>query len=248
MVSPSRRKKRGDDRRVQAVRLSKASQMDFIRILRSLEEFLYEVMTWLVFYPRTFLRSALHPIATLDYSRAELRKPEDEQFLDALSAPLFLMLTLLISHAIELGVHLHPLLGTSGLPGRLGASDQNLVIVRSLMFAVFPLMFAVEQVKNAGATLTKKTLRGPFFGECYPASVFSLLTGIGGTIIQAWPARTAIGWSLMAVAALWYITVQTVWLRRFNKSWARAVLTTLACFSKATAVVIVVALGIVLAK
>jgi len=27
--------------------------MDFLRIIRSLEELLYEVMTWLVFYPRT---------------------------------------------------------------------------------------------------------------------------------------------------------------------------------------------------
>ena len=71
--------------------LNKASQMDFIRILRSLEEFLYEVMTWLVFYPRTLLRSAARPIEILDYSRADLRKPEEEQCQDALSAPLFLI-------------------------------------------------------------------------------------------------------------------------------------------------------------
>ena len=222
--------------------------MDFIRIIRSLEEFLYEVMTWLVFYPRTFLRTALHPIATLDYSRAELRKPEEEQYLEALSAPLFLMLTLLISHLIELAAHLHPFTGAGGLPERLFASDQNLVIVRSLMFAVFPLMFAVEQVKDTGLALTRKTLRGPFFGECYPASVFSLVFGIGGTTVQAWPAHRLAGWILMAAAALWYIVLQTIWLRRFNRSWGRAVLVTLACFGKATTVVLVAALGIVLAR
>ena len=39
--------------------------MDFMRILRSLEEFLYEVMTWLVFYPRTMWRALRHPIEML---------------------------------------------------------------------------------------------------------------------------------------------------------------------------------------
>jgi hypothetical protein len=27
--------------------------MDFVKIIRSVEEFLYEAMTWLLFYPRT---------------------------------------------------------------------------------------------------------------------------------------------------------------------------------------------------
>jgi len=26
--------------------------MDFVKIIRSIEEFLYEAMTWLLFYPR----------------------------------------------------------------------------------------------------------------------------------------------------------------------------------------------------
>lgn len=59
--------------------LNKASQMDFMRILRSVEAFLYKVMTWLVFYPRTLIRTALRPIGMLEYSRAELRKPEESR-------------------------------------------------------------------------------------------------------------------------------------------------------------------------
>jgi hypothetical protein len=220
--------------------------MDFMRILRSLEEFLYEAMTWLVFYPRTLLRTALHPIATLEYSRAELRKPEEEQYQDSLSAPLFLMLTLVISHAIELALHLHPFQGKGHAAETLLGSDQNLVILRSLMFAVFPLMFALEQVKDSKAALTRKTLRGPFFGECYPASVFCLVFGVGGTTIQAWPAHAPIGWLIMAGASLWYLVLQVVWLKRFNASWLRAGLVATGCFLKAALVVLGIAVAIVL--
>jgi hypothetical protein len=45
--------------------------MDFIKVIRSLEELLYEVMTWLVFYPRTMWRIVAHPAATTRYSEDE---------------------------------------------------------------------------------------------------------------------------------------------------------------------------------
>lgn len=226
--------------------LNKASQMDFLRLLRSLEEFLYEVMTWLVFYPRTLLRSMLRPIEILEYSRAELRKPEEEQFQDALSAPLFLMLTLVISHGLELALAAHPFAdGSRG--ASLFGSYQNLVLLRSLMFAAFPLMFALQQVKDSRQALTRQTLRGPFFGECYPASVFCLVFGVGGTLAQSFPRRAAVGWALMALASLWYVVLQTLWLKRFNNGWGRAVLVAVGAFLKASLVVLLVATGVALA-
>jgi hypothetical protein len=227
--------------------LNKVSQMDFIRILRSLEEFLYEVMTWLVFYPRTLLRTAFRPIEILEYSRAELRKPEEEQFQDTLSAPLFLLLSLVISHLIELALHLHPFANAGHAAETLLGSDQNLVILRSLMFAVFPLMFALEQVKDSKSALTRKTLRGPFFGECYPASVFCLAFGIGGTIVQARPPLAPVGVAVMLLATAWYVGAQIVWLKRFNASWARAGLVTAGCFLKAAFIVLIAAVGVALA-
>ncbi|PVM92744.1 hypothetical protein DDF67_05090 [Caulobacter endophyticus] len=229
------------------VQMNKASSMDFMRILRSLEEFLYEVMTWLVFYPRTLLRTALHPIEILDYSRAELRKAEDDQYQETISAPLFLMLSLVISHGVELALHLHPFANVGHGAEKLVGSDQNLIILRSLMFAVFPLMFALEQVRDAKQTLTRKSLRGPFYGECYPASVFCLVFGIGGTIDQAWPDKRAAGWAIMAVAIVWYLLVQIVWLKRFNDRWSRAIGVAVLCFLKASMVVFIVAVAVSLA-
>ncbi|WP_184717672.1 hypothetical protein [Caulobacter sp.] len=227
--------------------IPKASQMDFIRILRSLEEFLYEVMTWLVFYPRTLLRTAFRPVEVLEYSRTEMRKPEEEQFQDALSAPLFLMLTLVISHTLELVVA--PKVFDVGGPAaaRLFGSYQNLVILRSLMFAAFPLMFALQQVKDTKQALTRQTLRGPFFGECYPAAVFCLVFGIGATLAQGFPHHRPIGWMCMAVATVWYLVLQVIWLKRFNERWSRAILVTATSFLKALVVVLIVSVSVALA-
>ena len=35
--------------------------MDFLKIVKSIEELLYEVMAWLVFYPKTLWRVIAHP-------------------------------------------------------------------------------------------------------------------------------------------------------------------------------------------
>ena len=75
--------------------------MDFIRILRSFEELLYELMTWIVLYPRTLWRSAVSPLGMLRYSLREVNDSPEEQYTETLSPVLFLMLTLALSHAID---------------------------------------------------------------------------------------------------------------------------------------------------
>jgi hypothetical protein len=45
--------------------------MGFVQLLRSIENLLYEIMTWLVFYPRTLWRVDCHPLAVLSYSDVE---------------------------------------------------------------------------------------------------------------------------------------------------------------------------------
>lgn len=62
--------------------------MDFLRILKSFEEFLYEAMTWLVFYPRTMWRAVTRPAAMMDYARTELRDDLEDQYKDTISPPL----------------------------------------------------------------------------------------------------------------------------------------------------------------
>ena len=53
--------------------------MDLIRLLRSLEEFLYELVGWLVFYPRTLWRVLVRPGGVAQYTRREFANHQSRQ-------------------------------------------------------------------------------------------------------------------------------------------------------------------------
>ncbi len=78
--------------------------MIFFHILKSLDELLYELMTWLFFYPVTLWRALRHPLRMMEYARTELRKNPEDQFRETLRPPIFLLVTLVIAHIVELDV------------------------------------------------------------------------------------------------------------------------------------------------
>lgn len=189
--------------------------MDFLRIVRSLEEFLYEVMSWLVFYPRTMWRAIRHPLQILRYSEAEMSDQPDKQFTDLLSPPLFLMITILLSHAIEVGSHQSLPAPTTSLGKELMASEQNLLILRSILFAIYPLMFAMRRLKRQKLPLDRETLRKPFFAQCYIAAPAALVLGIAAILVRAQAVEAQLAGVLVTVIAVgWYVGVEAAWLRR----------------------------------
>lgn len=78
--------------------------MDFMNLLRSAELLLYEVVSWLVFYPLTLWRCIMRPTAMIAYAEQELTRPPEDQFAEALSPPIFLFLTLVIAHMVQSGI------------------------------------------------------------------------------------------------------------------------------------------------
>ena len=78
--------------------------MNFFNLLQSLDELLYEVMSWLVFYPITLWRTLVRPLQMMDYSDVEQGDASDQQYTDTLSPPLFLLLSLILVHGVELAV------------------------------------------------------------------------------------------------------------------------------------------------
>jgi len=44
--------------------------MDFLKIVRSIEGLLYEVMSWIIFYPTTMWRVIRHPLTMMKYSES----------------------------------------------------------------------------------------------------------------------------------------------------------------------------------
>ena len=69
--------------------------MPFILFLKSFEVLLFEIMSWLVFYPRTMWRSVRHPQRMMKQAESEVALPPAEQFRDVVSPPIFLLLTVI---------------------------------------------------------------------------------------------------------------------------------------------------------
>ena len=216
--------------------------MDFLKLIQSLDELLYEIMSWLIFYPVTLWRALTRPLKMMDYSEAELGDPAERQYTDTLSPPLFLLLSLLLSHFLEIGLNIDPVAQANA--SILQMSEQNLLVFRSLVFALFPLMFALRYVKASGLSLSRTTLRAPFFIECYPASVFALLLQIGMTMERGLQHGRIAGGVLAVAATVWYLAVQTAWLSRGDKSRWKAFSIALWQLVKALAIILLVAIGL----
>jgi hypothetical protein len=188
--------------------------MHFMGLLKSLDELLYEVMSWLVFYPITLWRVLRRPLVMMDYSDRELRQESAEQYTDTLTPPLFLLISLLLSHMLELAF-----VGDSSLVqsdhglAALVKDDTSLMILRLVTFSVFPLMFAVRLVRAQRRSLTRESLRPAFYAQCYAAAPFALLIGIATlltTLRHLFWARP-VGLALLVLTLLIYGVVQSRW-------------------------------------
>lgn len=188
--------------------------MDLLRIIRSIEELIYELTSWLIFYPRMIWASIHRPFQMMDYVAAEELQSVDEQFDDALSPPLMLFVTIVLAHVIEIGSVgvAHP---QGGAIATIFASEEALLLFRALLFSLFPLLGAVAVVKASKTPITRASLRTPFFSLCILAAPFALLQSIGGVVfLSSLPGAGVIGPALMGVAATVYLVRQAIWMRR----------------------------------
>lgn len=184
--------------------------MDFIKILRSFEEFLYEVMTWLLFYPRTMARVVWDPLGMMAYSDREQFDREQDKYTDALSPPLFMMLSILLAHIVELWFQQNIAL-REGFRSMF-QTDQSFLLLRCAVFGIYPMIFAVALVRRQGLALDRETLRAPFFAQCYVTAPFAMVLGVAGIGARMTSVLVVSGSSLIFLVALgWFLTVQTRW-------------------------------------
>src|SRR5262245_15774466 len=153
--------------------------MDFFKFIQSLDELLFEMVSWLLFYPLTLWRMVRSPLKTMTSAELELHEAEKRQFDDTIPPPLFLALTLIIINIVEL-----VLLGRSHLAivnPRLSetiGSDVNLIIFRTLVVSLLPLTAAVRLARARGLHLDRPTIKPAFYAQCYAASLFAILLAL----------------------------------------------------------------------
>jgi hypothetical protein len=195
--------------------------MDFMRVLRSFEELLYEVASWLVFYPLTMWKALRRPQAMMRYADAELADTPEAQYTDTLSPPLFLLVSLLLAHGAELAVKGQ---GVAWSRPALLASDANLLAFRALSFAIFPLLMSVQLLHRRGVPIDRRTLRPPFYSQCYAVAPPALGVSLGALMAGFHRLPLAAGLAVVAGSLAWYVTVEARWFAAdLRVSAARAV-------------------------
>lgn len=217
--------------------------MDFMKLLKSIEELLYELISWFVFYPLTFWRIVVHPIAMLSYAQKELTEKADDQFDDAVSPPILLVLTLVMLHVVEGALNQA---WAAALPS-LFQDDRNLLIFRAVSFSLFPLLFATMGLRASGARLTRKILKPAFYSQSYATVPFVLAASIGAQLSghpTSWSA-SAVGAGFILAGTGWYLAVETAWLAKTTQVpvW-RAFATALGLFVAALFLLILIGLGV----
>jgi uncharacterized membrane protein len=190
--------------------------MNFMQLLQSLDDLLYEVMSWLVFFPITLWRTLTRPLRMMDYADSELGERRAEQYTDTLSPPLFLLLALLLAHLIGLatGEGTNPIVArTTGFAGYID-SDGKLLLLRLALFSIIPLMLASTLLVAQRRPFTRERLRAPFYAQCYPAGAFALALAASTLLYHRLPAvGHAAGYAVAVAACGSYGVVQVAWFR-----------------------------------
>jgi len=187
--------------------------MNFFLFLKSLEGLLYEVMSWLVFYPVTLWRTIRHPIRMMDYVGAQLTNGVEAPYQDALSPPIFLLLTVLLAHGVELSLigESRILADTERMAGLVN-NDTSLILMRLTAFATFPVILATNLVRGRGQILNRETLKEPFHEQCYATAPFALVFSLAATLSQMGGDLAApLAVALLLMATLGWLVFQTNW-------------------------------------
>lgn len=186
--------------------------MDFFKLIESLDEILYQVVSWLVFYPITLWRMISAPLKTMQAAERELTQSESKQFEDVVPPPLFLLLTILLVHVIELGAGEGGVITSTRGLSRLISTDSSLIIFRILMFSILPLAASVRLMTARGVQIDTKALKGPFYAQCYAAGLFVLLSdGLALLIERHLSFEDPHYYAIFGGALIWLLVVETRW-------------------------------------
>ena len=165
--------------------------MDFIKLLRSLDELLYEVMSWLAFYPRTLVRILRHPVAVAQYTRLQMQQPKEQQFTEAISPPLLLILSILLAHTIEMVCSVPLPDQPTRLATTLIGNEEGLLAFRSVSFSLYALLASWWVLKRTRTPIDRDTLREPFFIQSFLTSPFAVIGSIASIM-----ARSQAAWAV----------------------------------------------------
>lgn len=187
--------------------------MDFFKLMQSLDELLFEIVSWFLFYPLTLWRMIRSPLKTMASADIELKETQQRQFDDTIPPPLFLALTFVVISIVELTLLGHSYLASVNpeLSRKIG-SDANLTVLRIVMISLLPLTAAIRLLRARGTHIDRPAIKAPFYSQCYAAALFGIMLALafvaeGRELSYTGPAFL----SVMALAFLWLFLIEAHW-------------------------------------
>lgn len=193
--------------------------MPFLIFLKSFEVFLYELMSWLVFYPRTLWRSLRRPLDMMKRGEEDLRLPAPEQYRDVVSPPIFLLLTVLVANGFEMVVIGHNPLIDNGIGlASLITDNTTLILFELIVAATLPVIAGAFAVRALERPLDRNTLQPLFYAQCFTTAPVVLLCSVGETLTRLPnPAANIPAAILFAAATVFYVGAEATWFIRESK-------------------------------
>lgn len=193
--------------------------MPFVVFLKNFEVLLYEIMSWIVFYPRTLWRSGRHPLQMMTRAEQELELEPSQQFKDVVSPPIFLLLTVIAASGFEVAVVGNsPLIDNGVGLAALITDNSSLILFRLIAFATLPVIAGAFALARMGRPVDRDTLQPLFYGQCFATTPVVLLSSVAESISRL-PQVTAdmAADLLFALAIAFYIGVEASWFSRETK-------------------------------
>ena len=203
--------------------------MNFVQWLNSLDELLYELMSWLVFAPVTLWRIVRRPLATMRYAEDQLALDHGLQYRATVSPPIMLILSVALSQAIDLVIgYSNPIVSSRHGLASLVNDNLTLLLLRVVLFGIFPVLLAVRKLRRAGTAVDRDSLKPPFYAQCYAACPLTFLISAGSAMIyHAVPDVRVAGIVALPIGFVLFAVLQVRWFRQeLGQSVARSIVDT----------------------
>jgi hypothetical protein len=194
--------------------------MDFLKLIQSLQDLIFEIVVWALLIPKTIFRVIFRPVWMVNYVNQEFEKPTDEQFDEYMPPGLFFLAMAVIPSALfawaqNMNFNLIESLSQLNEENLLTSAFTTLISI--LIYLVWIKWLNKHPVKRSG-------LKRLFMIQCYlvtpPQLIYVLLVllfgGMGNTFISlagtallvfyeafAFQDELKVSWA----KALWYAAV-----------------------------------------
>lgn len=192
---------------------SRSPVMDFLKILKSFEDFVYEALIWIILLPKTLVKILLMPRRMTLYAATELKADDEDRFSEEIPPPLLLILGVLIAHFVDLAIRAQTPNPSGTLAHEIFSSEQNLLLYRTIAFGAWALAGAVCFLVHTGGPIGRKSLRVPFYEQCYLVAPFALMVSMSSSFFLMGQSWMVAGACLAAAATLWFWLVEIDWIR-----------------------------------